>query len=122
MSPTLQDLRLKPIGIGSLPHSNPDDAMKIVRKDFYEIPFYPQLANVSRNEDMICQFLEGLPSFNPDNYADFVPDMESEEFIAGLEEFFTDYEEIMADINSPLLEKYAISEKFSSTFSKYESF
>lgn len=122
MSQILQDLRLKPVGIGSLPHSNPDDAMQIVRKDFYEIPFYPQLANVSRNEDMICQFLEGLPSFNPEDYSDFVADMESEDFIEGLEEFFTDYEEIMADINSPRLEKYAISENFSSTFSKYEDF
>lgn len=115
-------LKLQPIGIGSLPHKNPDEAMEVVTKDFSQIPFFPQLANISKNEDMMLQFLEGLPSFSVDNSEKFTLNSESEEFLTGLEEFFSDYEEIISDINSPLLEKYAITTKSSSTFEKFEKF
>ena len=37
------NLKLKPIGIGSLPHNNADDAFCVVEKDFSQIPFFPQL-------------------------------------------------------------------------------
>ncbi len=114
------NLKLQPIGIGSLPHKNPDEAMRVVARNFSQIPFFPQLANISKNEDMMLQFLEGLPSFSYDKSEKFVLDSESEEFLSGLEEFFADYEEIISDINSPLLEKYAITSKSSSTFDKFE--
>ena len=117
-----ENLKLQPLGIGSLPHKNSDDAMKVVAKNFPQIPFFPQLANISRNEDMMLQFLEGLPSFSPDNNEKFILNSESEDFLSGLEEFFSDYEEIISDINSPLLEKYAITAKSSSTFEKFENF
>lgn len=115
-------LKLQPLGIGSLPHKNPDDAMDIVAQNFAQIPFFPQLANVNKNEDMMLQFLEGLPSFSIDKSEKFILNSESNEFLSGLEEFFSDYEEIISDINSPLLEKYAITTKSSSTFSKFEQF
>lgn len=115
-------LKLQPIGIGSLPHRNAEDAFGIVEKNFSQIPFFPQLANLSRNEDMMVQFLEGLPSFSVDNAFQFVLDSESENFLTGLEEFINDYEEIISDISSPNLEKYAISAKSSSTFSEFENY
>ena len=59
----VENLKLQALAIGSLPHSNPDDAMKLVEKDFSQIPFYPQLANVNKNEDMLYQYLEGMPGF-----------------------------------------------------------
>ena len=117
-----ENLKLQPLGIGSLPHKNPDDAMNIVAEKFSKIPFFPQLANVSKNEDMMFQFLEGMPSFLPENNEKFIVNSESEEFLIGLEDFFSDYQEIITDINSPLLEKYAISSKSSSTFKKFEQF
>lgn len=117
-----ENLKLQPLGIGSLPHSNPDDAMRVVEQNFPQIPFFPQLANISRNEDMMFQFLEGLPTFTVDYSEKFILNSESEEFLLGLEEFFNDYEEIISDINSPLLEKYAITRKSSSTFEKFEQF
>lgn len=113
-------LRLQPIAIGSLPHDNLEQAMKIVEDNFTKIPFFPQLANVNKNEDMMFQFLEGLPSFDENNPHKFIFDNEDEKFFENLEQFFIDYEEIITDINSPILEKYAISQKFSSTFSKFE--
>jgi hypothetical protein len=47
-------------GIGSLPHLNPDEACTLVLETF-DIPFWPQLPNVSFREFMIPQYAEGLP-------------------------------------------------------------
>lgn len=114
------NLKLQALAIGSLPHNDKNSAIQVVRSNFSEIPFWPQLANISKNEDMIIQFLEGMPSFLPSNKETFSIDSESESFFEDLEEFFTDYEEIMDDITSPALEKYGISKDFSSTFNEFE--
>lgn len=117
----LSNLKLQALAIGSLPHNTVESAMEVVKKDFSEIPFYPQLSNINRNEDMTIQFLEGLPSFLPSNES-FEIDTESEKFFEDLESFFTDYEEIIADTDTEILEKYAISKEFSSTFPEFEKF
>lgn len=114
------NLKLQALAVGSLPHKDLEKAMLLVRKDFKNIPFFPQLANISRNEDMIIQFLEGLPSFLPSNIEKFALDSESDEFLEGLEKFFTDYEEIISDIRSDKIEEYGISENFSSSFPVFE--
>ncbi len=116
------DLKLQALAIGSLPHNDVQKAMAVVKKDFSEIPFFPQLTNINKNEDMIIQFLEGLPSFLPSNIENFTLNSESEDFFSDLEEFFSDYEEIISDINSEKLEKYGISKNFSSTFGEFEKF
>lgn len=118
----MKSLKLRPIGIGSLPHKDIQKAMNIVEKDFGEIPFFPQLKNINKNEDMIIQFLEGMPSFFSEKPAKFVIDPENEEFYSDLEEFLTDYEEIIENIDSEKIEKYGISEKFSKSFPYFESF
>ena len=115
----LSNLKLQALAIGSLPHNTVESAMEVVKKDFSEIPFYPQLSNINRNEDMTIQFLEGLSSFLPSNES-FEIDTESEKFFEDLESFFTDYEEIIADTDTEILEKYAISKEFSSTFPEFE--
>lgn len=115
----LSNLKLQALAIGSLPHNTVESAMEVVKKDFSEIPFYPQLSNINRNEDMTIQFLEGLPSFLPSNES-FEIYTESEKFFEDLESFFTDYEEIIADTDTEILEKYAISKEFSSTFPEFE--
>ena len=115
----LSNLKLQALAIGSLPHNTVESAMEVVKKDFSEIPFYPQLSNINRHEDMTIQFLEGLPSFLPSNES-FEIDTESEKFFEDLESFFTDYEEIIADTDTEILEKYAISKEFSSTFPEFE--
>lgn len=114
------NLKFQALAIGSLPHNDVNKAMLLVKKDFSNIPFFPQLANISKNEDMIIQFLEGLPSFLPINLENFSLNSESEEFFEKLEEFFIDYEEIISDNNFSKLEKYGISKDFSSTFSSLE--
>ncbi len=107
------------LAIGSLPYDNPEQALQIVQKYFHKIPFWPQLAKVSKNEDMTFQFLEGMPSFFISDDDFFCFDTENEQFFEDLETFLADYEEIIANNNEQLLEKYAISEDFSSTFQPF---
>lgn len=115
----LSKLKLECLAIGSLPHNNLQDAMNVVEK-YFDIPFWPQFAKISKNEDMIVQFLEGMPSFfiDKENGKVFL-DTEYEEFFEDLEQFFTDYEEIISDINSPALDKYAISPLFSAAIPEF---
>ncbi len=47
-------------GIGSLPHRNAVDACELVLGTF-DIPFWPQLPNISFRESMIVQYSEGMP-------------------------------------------------------------
>lgn len=115
------NLKFQALAIGSLPHKDVKKAIQLVAKDFANAPFFPQLVNISKNEDMIFQFLEGLPSFFPSKIENFSIDSESEEFFAALEEFFTDYEEIISGENPEKLEKYGISKAFSSAFPEFEN-
>lgn len=112
----LSKLKLECLAIGSLPHNNLKDAMNAVEK-YFNIPFWPQLTKISKNEDMIVQFLEGMPSFfiDKENGKVFL-DTDYEEFFEDLEQFFMDYEEITADINSSAIDKYAVSKNYSSSF------
>lgn len=110
-------LTLNCMAIGSLPHSDLNQAMEIVKKNFPKIPFWPQLAKLNRNEDMSTQFLEGIPGLSFDVNAEKIYlENESDGFFEQLENFFLDYEEIISNSNSELLEKYAITEKNSTTF------
>ena len=115
----LSKLKLECLAIGSLPHNNLQDAMNVVEK-YFNIPFWPQLTKISKNEDMIVQFLEGMPSFfvDKENGKVFL-NTEYNEFFEDLEQFFMDYEEITADINSPVIDKYSISKDYSSSIPKF---
>lgn len=112
----LSKLKLNCLAIGSLPHNNLNKAMKLVEECFTDIPFWPQLTKINKNEDMIIQFLEKMPSFFIGK--DFL-DTEYDEFFEDLEQFFMDYEEVTADISSAALAKYAISSGFSSSFPEF---
>lgn len=47
-------------GIGSLPHTDPEEACRLVQ-EIFDIPFWPQLPELSFHESMITQFSEGIP-------------------------------------------------------------
>lgn len=110
------DLKLECTAIGSLPHANITEAMNLIKSNFSKIPFLPQLVKISKNEDMIFQFPEGMPSFFCENDKVFL-DTEYDNFFEDLEEFFTDYENVREDINSPSLDKFKITK--SGAFEKY---
>ena len=115
------NLKLQALAIGSLPHNDLTKAMNVVKKDFPQIPFFPQLKNINKNEDMIIQFLEGLPSFLPSKLKNFTINSDSEEFFEDLETFFTDYEKITSENNAEILEHYGSSKYFSSSFEEFEN-
>lgn len=48
-------------GIGSLPHTSPKDACDLIIAALKDIPFWPQLSNLSFRENMYAQFLYHLP-------------------------------------------------------------
>src|SRR5262245_53626552 len=56
-------------GIGSLPHRDPQAAVRLLLKIFPEIPFWPQLPCRSSEERMTKQF--GLSVLRPENAAGF---------------------------------------------------
>ena len=103
--------------IGSLPHQNIDEAMCLVEENFKDIPFWPQLSKLNKNENMMIQFLENMPSviFDKNNDKPFL-DNEKDSFPFELEQLFSDWEDIIHNKNIQILDKYAISENYSSTF------
>ncbi len=49
-------------GIGSFPHSDPDQALELIDKYFPEAPAWPQLPKRGLKENMCPQFSQGMPS------------------------------------------------------------
>lgn len=112
------ELKLECMAIGSLPHKNLEKAMGLVRKCFSNVPFWPQLAKINKNEDMIIQFLENMPSFFIENDKTYL-ETESDKFFEDIEQFYIDYEEIISDINSDTIKKYAVSKDYSCSFHEF---
>lgn len=118
----MKDLTLNYTAIGSLPYkgeSAPAEAIKVVFENYKEIPFWPQLPNYSHDEDMVIQYAINMAGLTTDG-TKYYFDEESEEFAIALEEFYFDWE-IISNAESfeeceETLDKYAISEKSSSTF------
>jgi methionine synthase II (cobalamin-independent) len=50
-----------PTGIGSMPHTDADEAGSLIMKYLPDIPFWPQLPRRSPKENMVVQFSEGFP-------------------------------------------------------------
>ena len=109
-------LKLECLAIGSMPHENLNDAITLIKETFLNVPFWPQMVKISKNEDMILQFLEGMPSFF---YEKSFLDTEYENFYEDLEQFFVDYETIVSEGNIELLDKYGISPKASCAFESF---
>lgn len=114
------DLKLECLAIGSLPHKDVTYAMNIVKENFSRIPFWPQLAKLNKNEEMLVQFIENLPGLSIDKNSDKIYlENESDEFFEQLETFFLDYEEIVSNNEPSILDKYSISDNCSSAFKPF---
>jgi methionine synthase II (cobalamin-independent) len=48
-------------GIGSLPHTNPEQALDLIFKYTPHVPFWPQLPRRDAREGMVAQYVDGLP-------------------------------------------------------------
>ena len=109
-------LKLECLAIGSMPHENLNDAITLIKETFLNVPFWPQMVKISKNEDMILQFLEGMPSFF---YEKSYLDTEYDAFYDDLERFFVDYEAIVSEGDMEQLDKYGISPDAASSFGSF---
>ncbi|UCE36296.1 MAG: methionine synthase [Thermoplasmata archaeon] len=57
----VSDLSCLPTGVGSLPHTSSLEACDLILNNLSEIPFWPQLSNISFKENMYAQFVYNLP-------------------------------------------------------------
>ena len=110
-------LNLLATAVGSLPYNNPQEAIDLIFRVFPDFPVLPTLSNVNPKEDMLAQPTQRIPGIIFDE-ADmrWYFDQNYETFYEELEEFYLDYESIVNEGNLDLLDKYAISGEFSSTF------
>lgn len=67
-------------GIGSLPHTDPAGAVRLVLETF-DIPFWPQLPGLSFRERMIPQYADGMPGLVVDSLRETVTVKRSDEEI-----------------------------------------
>lgn len=107
-----KDLTLECLAVGSLPYDNVEKAINSVKRNFKKIPFWPQMTNLSKNEDMILQFTENMPSFFAEECI-FKPKRKE------IESFLNDYNDILSNNSSDILEKYGLSDDYSSAFKKF---
>ncbi len=56
------DLTYPATGIGSFPHRDEEEAIRLILENFREIPFWPQLPKRSFLEGIVLQCSEGFPS------------------------------------------------------------
>lgn len=73
--------------VGSLPHNNADKALAAIYQAVPEMPFWPQLANVSPMEDMLLMYARMLgplltPNLKTRSLEPLAPGMEREEALA----------------------------------------
>jgi methionine synthase II (cobalamin-independent) len=78
-----------PTAIGSMPHTNSNEACSVIMKCLPDIPVWPQLPQRSPKENMIIQFSEGFPGVVIDG--DKIQIEPSTDFESGLEQIHIDW-------------------------------
>ncbi|HEX7587829.1 MAG TPA: methionine synthase [Anaerolineae bacterium] len=97
--------RLLATGIGSLPHSQPADALALILSTFPEIPFWPQLSRRDFRENMYAQFSEDLVGVQIDLPHEWMGAVTDDNTLEGIEAFYARYLE-----NDPKL--FAVSRDY----------
>lgn len=83
---------LLPTAIGSMPHTDVQEACQFVLNNFRDIPVWPQLPNVSFLENMYVQYTEGMPGVVVDEEKEKVYfDLSSPDFQSHLQDFYEEY-------------------------------
>ena len=75
-------------GIGSLPHTDPNEACRLVWDLLPDIPFWPQLPKRSPLENMYYQYAENMPGLVIKKDGGFYIDDGKEDFYEELERFY----------------------------------
>lgn len=119
----LKKIRLGFTGIGSLPFKGenaPQNATDCVFEQCPDFPYWAQLPNYKKEEDMVFQFSKNLPGlqYNKKECKYYLDDT-TDSFFEGLENLFVDYETVIAADtlldNEEILDKYKITKPYSNT-------
>jgi methionine synthase II (cobalamin-independent) len=92
-----------PTAIGSMPHTNPDEACSIIMKYLPDIPVWPQLSRRSLRENMVIQFSEGFPG---------IVIKGDKIYIEPSANFESELEQIYIDCDQDNARKYGISTEY----------
>ena len=95
--------------IGSLPHSDPEDAVRVILSSIPDAPIWPQLPARGMNEQMEIQYSEGLPDVVIDTEKDRMYIDTSDEMFLGISTF-------MEKVAMDDVEAFAISPNFAAGF------
>jgi methionine synthase II (cobalamin-independent) len=80
-----------PTIIGTMPHTDPERACKLITRYLKDIPAWPQLTKRSFLENMYVQFSEGLPGLVVDNEKKRIFVDRSQDLTKHLEAFYSAY-------------------------------
>ena len=78
-------------GIGSLPHTNPREALRVVRQNFPAIPFWPQLPCRDFRENMYVQYSQEMPGVQIDLPHEWIGAVTGDDTLAQVEAFYARY-------------------------------
>ncbi len=80
-----------PTGIGSLPHTEPQQALDLILRNLPEVPFWPQLARRNFRENMYAQFSEDLVSVKLDLAHEWMGAVIDDNLLPQIEAFYARY-------------------------------
>ncbi len=78
-------------GIGSLPHRNVQDALRVIFRTLPEIPYWPQLPRRDFRENMYAQFSQDLPTVSIDLPHEWIGSVIGEDLLTQAEGFYARY-------------------------------
>ncbi len=98
--------------VGSMPHTDPERAVSVVLETMTEIPVWPQLPRYAA-EQMMLQYLEGLPGVRQEHDRVWVDTLDSDQEILS---FYEDY--LAVEASPSLLERsrFAMGKETGRTF------
>jgi methionine synthase II (cobalamin-independent) len=85
-------------GIGSLPHTDPAVAMRLILEHFSAIPYWAQLPRRDFRENMYAQFSEDLPGIQLDPARESLTVLTGDDTLAQIEPFYARYLEDKPDL------------------------
>ncbi len=80
-----------PTGVGSLPHTNPQQAVELIFASFAQVPYWPQLPRRDFRENMYAEFSQGVPSVQIDLAREWMGAIVDDSLLSQIEAFYTRY-------------------------------
>ncbi|MBI5034661.1 MAG: methionine synthase [Chloroflexi bacterium] len=90
--------RAQATGIGSMPHADTQQAMRVMFQNFSTLPYWPQLPRRDFRENMYAQFSEDLVGIQLDTAQELLSVIINDDTMAQVEKFYARYLEENSDL------------------------